>query len=121
MPRRPGLLPGLRPAPRRRRRARGDERAIALAVRDGDAAAVKAALLAGGYLPAQRADAVDAELALALMRMAIKWYAVPGERRFSPDGRRDRDRDRERQHPDSEERAAIKAQVNQFTLPPSRS
>ena len=31
------------------------ERAIARAVRDGDAAAVKAALLAGGYLPASRA------------------------------------------------------------------
>jgi predicted unusual protein kinase regulating ubiquinone biosynthesis (AarF/ABC1/UbiB family) len=95
----------------------GDERAIALAVRDGDPAALKAALLAGGYLPASRADAVDADWALSLMRMAIKWYAVPGERRFSPeDARRGRDRDRER--PDSEQRAAMKTQVNQFTLPP---
>jgi predicted unusual protein kinase regulating ubiquinone biosynthesis (AarF/ABC1/UbiB family) len=90
------------------------ERAIALAVRDRDATAVKAALLAGEYLPASRADAVDADFALDLMRMAIKWYAVPGERRFSPDrGRRGRDRER----PDSEERAAMRMQLNQFTLP----
>jgi predicted unusual protein kinase regulating ubiquinone biosynthesis (AarF/ABC1/UbiB family) len=92
-----------------------DERAIAGAVRDGDAAALKAALLAGGYLPASRADAVDADWALSLMRMAIKWYAVPGERRLSPDDAR-RGRDRER--PDREQRAAMKIQVNQFTLPP---
>ena len=59
------------------------ERAIALAVRDEDAAALKAALIAAGYLPAGRADAVDADLALRLMRQAIKWYAVPGARRFS--------------------------------------
>jgi predicted unusual protein kinase regulating ubiquinone biosynthesis (AarF/ABC1/UbiB family) len=92
-----------------------DERAIALAVRDGDAAALKAALLTGGYLPAGRADAVDAEWALRMMRMAIKWYAVPGGRRFSPhDVRRGRDRER----PDREQRAAMKNQVNQFTLPP---
>src|SRR5829696_1256260 len=90
------------------------QRAIALAVRDGDAEAVKVALRAGGYLPANRADAVDADFALSLMRMAIKWYAVPGERRFSPIDRRDRDRER----PDPEERAAMRMQVNQFTLPP---
>jgi predicted unusual protein kinase regulating ubiquinone biosynthesis (AarF/ABC1/UbiB family) len=92
-----------------------DEREIALAVRDKDAELLKQALVAGGYLPAGRADAVDADFALTLMRMAIKWYAVPGERRFSPDGAR-RGRDRER--PDSEERAAMKLQVNQLTLPP---
>jgi predicted unusual protein kinase regulating ubiquinone biosynthesis (AarF/ABC1/UbiB family) len=92
-----------------------DERAIAHAVRDGDAVALKAALLTGGYLPASRADAVDADWALSLMRMAIKWYAVPGECRFSPDDAR-HGRDRER--PDSEQRAAMKMQVNQFTLPP---
>jgi predicted unusual protein kinase regulating ubiquinone biosynthesis (AarF/ABC1/UbiB family) len=92
-----------------------DERAIALAVRAKDAAALKAALLAGGYLPADRADAVDAKFALSLMRMAIKWYAVPGQRRFSPQGA-GRGRDRER--PDSEQRAAMRTQVNQFTLPP---
>jgi hypothetical protein len=90
------------------------ERAIALAVRDGDAEALKAALRAGGYLPASRADAVDADFALSLMRMAIKWYAVPGERRFSPVDRRERDRE----PPDPEERAAMRMQVNQFTLPP---
>src|SRR4029077_1719981 len=87
------------------------ERAIALAVRNGDAEALKAALGAGGYLPANRADAVDADFALRLMRRAIKWYAVPGERRFSPVDRRDRER------PDPEERAAMRLQVNQFTLP----
>jgi predicted unusual protein kinase regulating ubiquinone biosynthesis (AarF/ABC1/UbiB family) len=92
-----------------------DERAIALAVRDRDAAAVKAALLAGGYLPASRADAVDADFALGLMRMATKWYAVPGERRFSPD---DASRGQDRGRPDSEQRAAMRVQVNQFTLPP---
>ena len=92
------------------------ERAIALAVRDEDGEALKAALRAGGYLPATRADAVDADFALGLMRMAIRWYAVPGERRFSPVDRRERDRDRER--PDPEERAAMRMQVNQFTLPP---
>ena len=91
------------------------EKAIARAVRDDDAAALKAALVAGGYLPASRAGGVDAETARRLMRMATKWYAVPGERRFSPERRRDRDRDRERTGAD--ERAAIRTQVNQFTLP----
>jgi predicted unusual protein kinase regulating ubiquinone biosynthesis (AarF/ABC1/UbiB family) len=91
------------------------ERAIARAVRDRDAAAVKAALRAGGYLPASRADAVDADFALGLMRMAIKWYAVPGTRRFSrDDARQGRDRGR----PDNEQRAAIRVQIHQFTLPP---
>jgi predicted unusual protein kinase regulating ubiquinone biosynthesis (AarF/ABC1/UbiB family) len=92
------------------------ERAIALAVRDKDPARLKAAMIAGGYLPANRADAVEAEFALRLMRRAIKWYAVPGERRFSPGHER---RDRESERPDSEERAAIKSQVNQFTVPPN--
>jgi predicted unusual protein kinase regulating ubiquinone biosynthesis (AarF/ABC1/UbiB family) len=91
------------------------ERAIARAVRDRDAAAVKAALLAGGYLPASRADAVDADFALGLMRMAVKWYAVPGERRFSPDDAR---QGRDRGRPGSEQRAAMRVQINQFTLPP---
>ena len=91
------------------------ERAIALAARERDAEALKAALVAGGYLPAARADAVDAELALRLMRRAIKWYAVPGPRRFSGDHtHRERNHDR----PDEEQRAAIKGQVNQFTVPP---
>jgi predicted unusual protein kinase regulating ubiquinone biosynthesis (AarF/ABC1/UbiB family) len=91
------------------------ERAIALSVRDKDAAARKEALIAGGYLPADRADAVDADWAMTLMRMAIKWYAVPGQRRFSAERARP-SRDRERL--DAEERAAMKLQVNQFALPP---
>jgi predicted unusual protein kinase regulating ubiquinone biosynthesis (AarF/ABC1/UbiB family) len=89
------------------------ERALVLAVRNEDAVGLKAALRAGGYLPASRADAVDADFALRLMRRAIKWYAVPGERRFSPADRRDRDGER----PDREERAAMRIQMNQFTLP----
>jgi len=91
------------------------ERAIALAVRQRDAAALKAALVTGGYLPTRQADAVDADFALRLMRRAIKWYAVPGEHRFSPnDARHGRDRER----PGSEQQAEIKTQVNRFTLPP---
>jgi predicted unusual protein kinase regulating ubiquinone biosynthesis (AarF/ABC1/UbiB family) len=90
------------------------EREIAVAVRGRDAAALKAALVAGGYLPASRADAVDAEFALRMMRRAIKWYAVAGEHRFSPNRER---RGRERERPDAEQRAAIKTQVNQFTVP----
>jgi predicted unusual protein kinase regulating ubiquinone biosynthesis (AarF/ABC1/UbiB family) len=91
------------------------EAAIALAVRDDDAQEVRAALVSGGYLPADRVDWVDADFALGLMRMATKWYTVPGERRFAAEsGHRDRDRE----SPDSEERAATRMQVNQFTLPP---
>jgi predicted unusual protein kinase regulating ubiquinone biosynthesis (AarF/ABC1/UbiB family) len=92
-----------------------EERAIAHAVRGKDAPALKAALVAGGYLPADRADAVEADWALRLMRMAIKWYAVPGQRRFSPETAR---RGREREHPGGEQRAEVREQVNQFTLPP---
>jgi predicted unusual protein kinase regulating ubiquinone biosynthesis (AarF/ABC1/UbiB family) len=91
------------------------ERSIALGIRDKDAAGLKAALVAGGYLPSGRADAVDADLALRLMRMATKWYAVPGERRFSATHER---RGRDREQPDSEQRAAMRSQVNQFTVPP---
>ncbi|HUE28303.1 MAG TPA: AarF/ABC1/UbiB kinase family protein [Solirubrobacteraceae bacterium] len=91
------------------------ERAIALAVRNRDADALKAALVEGGYLPAPRADAVDADFALRLMRRATRWYAVPGMHRFSPDQSR---RGHERERPDAEQRDAIKAQINQFTVPP---
>ena len=91
------------------------EAAIARALRDGDAEGLKSALVAGAYLPGDRADAVEADFALRLMRQAIKWYAVPGEHRFSA-GDEPRRHDRER--PDSEERAALKTQINQFTLPP---
>ncbi len=91
------------------------ERAIAGAVRERDAAVLKEALIAGGYLPAGRAEIVDAELALRLMRHATRWYAVPGHRRL-PSERPRRGRDRE---PDpAEERAAIREQINQFTVPP---
>jgi predicted unusual protein kinase regulating ubiquinone biosynthesis (AarF/ABC1/UbiB family) len=97
-------------------RARVDqERAIALAARDRDAQALKTALIDGGYLPASRAAAVDADLALRLMRRAIKWYAVPGPRRFSRDHAR---HERNREPSDGDERAAVRAQVNQFTVPP---
>ena len=93
------------------------EAAIALAVRDEDAANLKASLVTGGYLPGDRADAVDADFALRMMQHAVSWYAVPGEHRFSTgDDRRGRDRERER--PDGDERAEMKAQFNQFTLPP---
>ena len=91
------------------------ERAIALAVRAGDGEAVKAALIDGGYLPAGAAGAVDVDFALGMMRMATRWYAVPGFRRFEPDDDRRR---RDREPLDSEERAAMRTQVNQFTLPP---
>jgi predicted unusual protein kinase regulating ubiquinone biosynthesis (AarF/ABC1/UbiB family) len=91
------------------------ERAIALAVRNHDPAVLKAALLAGAYLPADRADAVDEDFAFSLMQMAINWYAMPGQHRFSPERAR-RGRDRER--PDPAQRAQIKTQVNQFTVPP---
>jgi hypothetical protein len=93
------------------------ERAIAVAVGRKDAVALKAALVAAGYLPTARADAVDADFALKLMRRAIKWYAVPGGRRFSPEHEH-RGRERERERPDDEQRAAIKTQVNQLTVPP---
>jgi predicted unusual protein kinase regulating ubiquinone biosynthesis (AarF/ABC1/UbiB family) len=91
------------------------EASIALAVRDKDATDLKGGLIAGGYLPADRADAVEAEFALRLMRRAIKWYAVPGQRRFA---NREEHRGRDRERPDSEQRVAIRAQVNQFTVPP---
>ena len=90
------------------------ERAIANAVATRDAHALKAALVAGGYLPAARADAVHAETAMVLMRMAIKWYAVPGTRRFSPEGS---GRDGRRDRPEAAQRAGFKEQVNQFTVP----
>lgn len=91
------------------------EAAIARSVRDKNAAGLMAALTAGGYLPAERADAVDADFALRLMRHAVRWYAVPGERRFQAD---EDDRGRGDERPDSEQRAAIKSQVHQFTMPP---
>ena len=93
------------------------EAAIALAVREQDAARLKASLVAGGYLPSDRADAVDADFALRLMTRATRWYAVTGQNRFSADRAR-RGRDREREPRDGEEREAARAQMHQFTVPP---
>ena len=113
------------------------ERTIARAVRDKDAAALKAALIGGGYLPAERADVVDSDLALRMMRRATRWYAVPGQRRFGAEDeeRRRRRRDRETgdaepgdaapgeaepgdaERSDAERAANVREQVNQFTLP----
>jgi predicted unusual protein kinase regulating ubiquinone biosynthesis (AarF/ABC1/UbiB family) len=89
------------------------ERAIALAVREKDAPGLQAALIDGGYLPAERAEQVDVQFALRMMRHATRWYAVPGERRFGA-SRPGSDRTR----PSAEQRDAVKSQVNQFTMPP---
>lgn len=93
------------------------ERTIARTVRAKDAAALKSALIEGGYLPEGRADAVDADFALRLMQRAISWYAVPGEHRFADSGEHRDRHDQREPRADAEERAAIKNQVNQFTLP----
>jgi predicted unusual protein kinase regulating ubiquinone biosynthesis (AarF/ABC1/UbiB family) len=85
------------------------ERAIARAVRDGDPKALKSALVAGAYLSPDGAGQVDDELALKLLTRATRWYAVPGEHRFSGEpGRREHDRER---RPEREN------QLSQFTLP----
>jgi predicted unusual protein kinase regulating ubiquinone biosynthesis (AarF/ABC1/UbiB family) len=91
------------------------ERDIALAVRAQEPEQLKRALIAGAYLPEARAGAVEAEFALEMMRRATSWYAVPRFRRFA-EASPERGRDRER--PDADQRAAIKSQINQFTLPP---
>jgi predicted unusual protein kinase regulating ubiquinone biosynthesis (AarF/ABC1/UbiB family) len=98
----------------------GAERTIARAVRDKDAPALKSALVGGGYLPAERADVVDPELALRMMRRATRWYAVPGHRRFGPDDdlQRRRQRREHRESDDGQTRADAREQINQFTLPP---
>jgi predicted unusual protein kinase regulating ubiquinone biosynthesis (AarF/ABC1/UbiB family) len=91
------------------------ERAIALAVRDADPAALTAALVAGGYVPGAHADGLDAELALTMTRAAIRWYALPGEHRFSPE-RRGRP-ERERGVEDAEREAAFREQAGRYALP----
>src|SRR3954471_14972582 len=83
------------------------ERAIALAVRASDPAALEAALVAGGYVPAERAEGLEAELVLPMLRAAIGWYAVPGHRRVAPERRG-------RQAEDT----ALREQAQRFTLPP---
>jgi predicted unusual protein kinase regulating ubiquinone biosynthesis (AarF/ABC1/UbiB family) len=96
--------------------ARADaERGIAQAVRAGDAAALRSALVAGAYLSPDGAKHVDGELALKLMRRATRWYAIPGERRFDGEQRR---RGHEREPVDEERQADVKDQLGQFTLPP---
>lgn len=91
------------------------ERAIARAVRDKLPEPLRDALVAGGYLPQSRAQGVDPAFALRMMRRATSWYAVPRFRRFAAVGH-EQHRDRERADP--EQRAAIKSQINRFTLPP---
>jgi hypothetical protein len=97
------------------------ERAIAHAVRAGDAAELQAALVAGGYLRSDGQELVDGELVLKLMRRATRWYAVPGQHRFS--GERDRrggerrPTDAERRPADPERQAQVKNQLSQFGLP----
>ncbi len=90
------------------------ERSIAAAVRDRDAAALQAALVSGGYLHSDRTQLVDAELALKLMRRATRWYAVPGQHRFSAEQSR---RGRERRPVDEERQAQAREQLSHFTLP----
>jgi hypothetical protein len=90
------------------------ERGIAHAVRAGDAVALKSTLVAGGYLRSDGADQVDEELVLKLMRRATRWYAVPGQRRFSGEGDR---RGRDREPVDEERQAQARDQLSQFTLP----
>jgi predicted unusual protein kinase regulating ubiquinone biosynthesis (AarF/ABC1/UbiB family) len=90
------------------------ERGIARAVRAGDPAALKSALVAGAYLSSDGAELVDGELALKLMRRATRWYAVPGEWRFTGEQRR---HGREREPVDEERRADVESQLGQFTLP----
>src|SRR5215218_5287005 len=67
------------------------ERAIALAVREDDAAALQAALDAGGYI--RDREGFDAELALQMTRGAVRWYSIPGERQLSNERREHRRRD----------------------------
>ncbi len=92
------------------------ERAIALAVRDKDAEALKAALIAGGYVLGRGADGFDADLALTMTRAAIRWYAVPGANALS--GPRRGRPSRERGAEDAERQAAFREQAGRFTLPP---
>ena len=90
------------------------ERAIAGAVREDDPAALAAALVAGGYIPRERADGLDAELALEMTRGAIRWYAVPGGN-WLAEPRRGRGRREEAEDP--ERQAAFRDQAGRFTLP----
>src|SRR4051794_23920502 len=87
------------------------ERAIALAVREADAAGLEAALVAGGDVRGR--EGFDAELALTMARAATRWYAVPGEQRIA----RER-RGRELGDVAAERQGAFREQAGRFTLPP---
>jgi predicted unusual protein kinase regulating ubiquinone biosynthesis (AarF/ABC1/UbiB family) len=91
------------------------EKAIALAVRDQDPAALAAALVAGGYVSSAHTEGLDTELTLAITTAATRWYAVPGERRLSPERRGPR---AAADPPDGEREAAFREQAGRFTLPP---
>ena len=67
------------------------ERAVALAVREEDPAALEAALVAGGYV--REREGFDAELALKMVRGAVHWYAIPGERQLTRERRERRARE----------------------------
>jgi predicted unusual protein kinase regulating ubiquinone biosynthesis (AarF/ABC1/UbiB family) len=98
------------------------EAAVARAVREDDERALKEALVGAGYLPAQRAGAVDASFVLALMRRATGWYALPGQRRFAAadpgDGGEPAPAAHGHERSEPARRAAAREQVNQLTLPP---
>ncbi|MGH2893963.1 MAG: ABC1 kinase family protein [Solirubrobacteraceae bacterium] len=90
------------------------ERGIAHAVRARDAAALKSALVAGGYVRSGGADVIDDELVLKMMRRATRWYAVPGHRRFSGEHHR---RGRDRDPVDEERQTQARDQLSRLTLP----
>ena len=103
------------------------EAAIALAVRGNDPQALKQALVIAGYLPPERAAALDASFALRLMRRATSWYAVPGKRRFATadpadggpaGGPAQTGAGRAGEGRTPEHRDGAREQVNQLTLPP---
>ena len=103
------------------------EAAIALAVRGNDPQALKQALVTAGYLPPERAAALDASFALRLMRRATSWYAVPGKRRFATadpadggpaGGHAQTGAGRAGEGRTPEHRDGAREQVNQLTLPP---
>jgi hypothetical protein len=70
--------------------------------------------VAGGYIPRELADGLDAELALEMTRGAIRWYAVPGGN-WLAESRRGRGRSEDDEDP--ERRAAFRDQAGRFTLP----
>ncbi len=83
------------------------ERALALAVREDDAAALEAALVAGGYV--RDAEGFDAELALT--DDARRDPLVRGPGRAAALARAPRRRERERGDVDAERRAALQEQA----------